>query len=132
MPPRPAAPPNHPILGTKGGWAGRREVIRQAPSVARAGRAGDRRRIGRTAELWRRTAAPGPDQPAATFWPAPAPKPEPEIVLQPRAEPEPEESAPEPKRERRATGGEADEQPRKRRDKDGGLSPGQIRKGTEK
>ncbi len=69
--------------------------------------------------------AHSPDQPAATFWPAPAPKPELKIVLQPQAEPE-------PKRERRATGREADEQPRKRRDKDGGLSPGQIRKGTEK
>ena len=78
------------------------------------------------------TPAPEPDPPAATVWPEPAPEPvpTPEIVLQP--EPEPEPLAPEPKAERGATGSDADERPRKHRDKDGGPSPGRIRKGAKK
>ena len=50
----------------------------------------------------------------------------------PRAGPEPEQGAPQPKLERRAAGRDADEQPRKRRDKDGGPSRGQIRTGSER
>jgi len=82
------------------------------------------------------TPAPQPDQLSATVWPEPVPEPEPvpgpEIVLQPQAEPEPEETKTESMRKRWAKGRDADEKSRKGRDKDGGLSPSQLLKSTEK
>jgi hypothetical protein len=72
---------------------------------------------------------PEPVQPAATFQPAP----EPEVVRQPQAEPEPVPVESKPKKaKRRAKAKDVEEEPNKRNDKEGDLTPQQILKSLEK